>query len=116
MLDEKRSLQTPPDRKYRARSLATRPVQRVALSILPAQPRLARPDDSVCPVGNLQLGEDVGDVVAYGLGADKQACGDLGVGVALGYEIEDLYLARGELGECFGRRGGLGCGEEVHEA
>ncbi len=49
-------------------------------------------------VGNLQLSEDVGDVVAHGVGADKQACGDLGVGVALGDQTEDVALAGGELG------------------
>ena len=48
-------------------SLLTRP--KVSLSVLCAQPRFAGPYDGVCPVGNLQLGEDVGDMVAYGPGA-----------------------------------------------
>jgi hypothetical protein len=48
-------------------SLPTRP--EVSLSILCAQPRFAGPDDGVCSVGDLQLGEDVGNMVAYGSGA-----------------------------------------------
>src|SRR5215203_2484353 len=85
-------------------------------SAFPAQPSLSRTDDGMCPVGHLQLRKDVGDVVAHSVGADEQACGDLGVGVSLGYEVEDLALAGGELGEGLLGRGRFGCGEEVHEA
>ena len=35
------------------------------------QARFPSADDRLCPVSNLQLGEDVGDVVAYGLGTDS---------------------------------------------
>src|SRR5919112_4225760 len=56
------------------------------------------------------------DVVAHGLGAYKQTCGDLGVTMALGNEIEDLHLEGGELGESLRRRGRCGLGEEAHEA
>src|SRR5918998_4687914 len=73
-----------------------------ALSILSPQPRLAGPDDGVSPVGDLQFGEDVGDVVAYGLGAEVEAGGDLGVGVALGDEVEDLDLTGSQLGQGLG--------------
>lgn len=50
----------------------------------PAQTGLAGSDNRLRPVGNLQLREDVGDVVAYGVGTDKEARGDPGVAVALG--------------------------------
>src|SRR5215203_1492621 len=88
----------------------------IALSILSSQSRFAGPDDGVGAVGYLQLGEDVGDVVAYGLGAQVEACGDLGVGVALGDEIEDLYLPDAELGVDVLGGSRFGFGEEVHEA
>src|SRR5215204_6470590 len=82
----------------------------------PAQPGLSGADDGVCPVGHLQLRKDVGNVIAHGVGADKQACGDLGVGVTLGYELECFHLAGGELGEGHFGRGRFGGGEEVNEA
>jgi len=66
-----------------------------------AQSGFPGPEDGLRPVGYLELGEDVGDVVAYGLGAHEQEFGDPGVVVALGYEIEHLALAGGELGEGF---------------
>src|SRR5215207_8667248 len=68
------------------------------------------------PVGNLQLGEDVGDVVTHGLRTKEEACGDLGVGVTLRDEVEDLHLAGGEFRKGLLRGGRFGCGEEVHEA
>src|SRR5215203_4958317 len=74
------------------------------------------PEDGLCPVGYLELGEDVGDVVAHGLGAHVQEFGNFGVVVALGYEVEHLALAGGELGEGFCGRGWLGGGEKVREA
>jgi hypothetical protein len=60
---------------------------------VPAQTGFAGPEDGLCPVGDLQFGEDVGDVVAHGLGADKVMPGYFGVGVPLGDEVEDLTLA-----------------------
>src|SRR5215218_476008 len=74
------------------------------------------PEDGLRPVGYLELGEDVGDVVAHGLGAHVQEFGDPGVVVALGYEVEHLALAGGELGEGFCGRGRAGGGEKVREA
>lgn len=44
-----------------------------------AQPGLSRPDDGFSPVGNLQLVEDVGDVIADRLLADHKIAGDLTV-------------------------------------
>ena len=44
----------------------------------------------------MQLGEDVGDVVAYGLGTEGELPGDGGAGVALGYEVQYLTLTVGE--------------------
>ena len=57
---------------------------------------LAGAEDGLSSVCDLQLGEDVGDVVAHGLGAHKEACADLGVGVALCHVVQDVPLARGE--------------------
>ena len=103
-----RSLQAPAGQKNGARPLATRPEQRGFLVILSAQPRFAGSDDRLSPVGHLQFGEYVRDMVAYGLGADKEACGDRGVVVASGDEVQDLALAGGELGKAIAGDGGLG--------
>src|SRR5215218_4218929 len=65
----------------------------------PAKPGLAGADDGLGAVGDLQLGEDVRDVVAYGLGAQVEAPGDLGVRLVACYEPQDLVLTLGELGE-----------------
>jgi hypothetical protein len=46
---------------------------------------------------NLELGEDVGDVVAHGLGVDVEPSGDLLVIASPDYEVEDPALAGGEL-------------------
>jgi hypothetical protein len=62
----------------------------------------------VCPVGNLQLGEDVRDVVAHGPGAQVEACGYLGVAVALGDQVENLAFAGAELGEGLPEEANLG--------
>src|ERR671910_1698201 len=81
-------------------------------STFPAQPSLSGTDDGMYPVGHLQLRKDVGDVVAHSVGADKQTCGDLCVGVALGDQVEDLTLTGGEFGKSLLWRGGFGgCGE-----
>jgi len=48
-----------------------------------AQPRLLRADDRLRPVGHLQFGEYVGDVITHGLGAEHQPFRDFGVAVAL---------------------------------
>src|SRR5215211_3443166 len=74
------------------------------------------PEDGLRPVGYLELGEDVRDVVAPGLGTHVQEFGNFGVVVALGYEVEYLPLAGGELGEGFCGRGRAGDGEKVREA
>jgi hypothetical protein len=58
-----------------------------------AQTGFAGPEDGLRSVDYLQLGEDVGNVVAHGLGADEEVPGDFGVGVTLGDEVEDLTLA-----------------------
>src|SRR5205823_3210451 len=65
---------------------------------LPAESCLAGADDGLGAVGNLKSGEDVGDVVADGFGAEDQFVADLGVVAGGGDEVEDLVLALGELG------------------
>ena len=83
---------------------------------VPAQTGFAGPEDSLRPVGYLQLGEDVGDVVAYGLGADEELPGDFGVRVTLGDEVEDLALAGGEFRKSLPGRGWRRGREKVREA
>ena len=77
---------------------------------VPAQTGFSGLEDGLRPVGYLQLGEDVRDVVAYGFGAHEQEPGNFGVVVALGYEVEYFALAGGQLGErlCGKRRAGGG--------
>ncbi len=64
-----------------------------------------RAQDGLTPVVDLQLGEDVGDMVAHGLLADHHPRGDLAVAQALCDEAEDLQLSRGQFLEqsCRGR-------------
>src|SRR5919202_2569264 len=59
----------------------------------PAADRVARQLDAVA---HAELLEDVGPVRLDGLLADRQQLGDLAVRVALGDELDDLLLARGE--------------------
>ncbi len=60
--------------------------------VLP-QPRLAGADDGLGPIGDLQLGEDVGDVVSHGLEAEVEPLRYLPVILAPGDQGEDLLLA-----------------------
>ena len=53
--------------------LPSREFRRDLGSAFPAQPRLSGSNDGVCPICYLQFRKDVGDVVAYGVGADIQA-------------------------------------------
>ena len=50
------------------------------------QPRLPGFDDGLGAVGDLQLAEDVGDVVAHGLGAEGELPGNLVIVHALGHQ------------------------------
>jgi hypothetical protein len=86
-----------------------------SLSLLPALPQagFSGADDRLGPVNNLKLGEDVGDVVANGLGAQRQLPGDRRVGVSLCDEVQDLTLAVCERGEGLGWGASLGRGREV---
>ena len=61
------------------------------------QPRLACAYDGLRPVGHLQLEEDVSDVVAYRLYAEKELPSYLFVAVDSGDEGEGLFFAVGEL-------------------
>jgi hypothetical protein len=44
-----------------------------------AEPGIAGADDCLCPVRDLEFGEDGGDVVGDGLGRDRHPPGDVGV-------------------------------------
>src|SRR5260370_17270931 len=51
------------------------------------------------PVGNLELAEDVGDVVAHRLGTQDKAGSDLGIRLALRNQGEDLVFTLRQLRE-----------------
>ena len=55
------------------------------------QSRLVRPDDGFGSIGDLQFGEDVGYVVADGLRAQVEVARDLGVGLVLGDQRQNLF-------------------------
>jgi succinate-semialdehyde dehydrogenase/glutarate-semialdehyde dehydrogenase len=60
------------------------------------QAPLPRQRSGLGATARAQLGQDVGDVDADGLGADEQLPGDLAVGPALGDQDEDLALPGGQ--------------------
>src|SRR3954454_1738744 len=65
----------------------------------PSQAGLAGLDDGVAAVGEMQLGEDGGDVVGDRLRGQVETRSDLGVTEARSHGVEDLALAFRELGE-----------------
>jgi hypothetical protein len=67
-----------------------------------SQPGLAGQDDGSRPVGHLQLAENAGNVVAHRPGAQDKLFGDFAIAVALRYQVEDLALALGQVGEGLG--------------
>ncbi len=81
-----------------------------------SHPGFSGTDDGLRTVGDLQLGEDVGDVVAHGLLAEVKPSGDLGVCLVAGDELQDLALAVGELGEGLSGHIRTRRREIVHEA
>ena len=62
------------------------------------------PGDDLGAARESKLGEHGGDVVLHGLLSQAEFVGDVAVGHALCYEVQDLGLARGE------RSGGIGVG------
>src|SRR5512132_1554198 len=76
-----------------------------------AEAGLAGSDNCLCAVGDVQFGEDVGDVVAYRLGADDEVAGNVAVVSSFGDHVQHFPLPLGQLGERVGGRGG----EEVDE-
>ncbi len=79
---------------------------------LGSEPGAAGPDDRLGPVGHLELGEDVGDVVAHRLGAHQQASSDEVVRQASGDEVEYLSLSGSQSGEGLVVTGSLAGGEK----
>src|SRR6478752_4247063 len=71
----------------------------VTCVLSPTQSGVAGPDDRLGAVGCLQLGEDVGDVVADRLGGEVERRRDLRVVLPGRDQVEDLELALGELRE-----------------
>jgi hypothetical protein len=61
--------------------------------------RLSCPDDGLDPVGDLELVEDIGEVIAHRFGTENQALCNLGIVVSLGQQREDLTLALGQFGK-----------------
>ena len=74
------------------------------------QARFPGTDDGLGTVGNLQLGEDVGHIVAYRLGAQRQLPGDRRVGVPLGDKVRILRSRSVSVGKAWG---GAPPGEEA---
>jgi hypothetical protein len=67
---------------------------------------------AIDPAGDAELGEDVGDVYAGGLGPDEQRLGDLAVAAAVGDQGKRLPVPRGqaELVEARRMASRAGCG------
>jgi hypothetical protein len=69
--------------------------------------RRTRPEEGYLPAGGpyhglgagagAQLGQDVGNVVADGLEAEREVIGDVGVAVTLGHQLQDLAFPLGQL-------------------
>ena len=72
--------------------------------MLLTQPGLPSANDGLGAVGYLELGEDVRNVVANRLRVEVETGRDLGVAQALGDEVEDLALPRGQPGEARSER------------
>ena len=66
---------------------------------LPAEPELHGEQRRLRPVVHLQLPEDARDVVLHGLLADEEPLADLAVRLAGGEQLQDLLLARRQVGE-----------------
>ena len=94
----------------------SRRLERSVLGIFSTQPSFAGTDDGVRTVCHLQLGEDVGEVIGYSLGADIETCGDLGIAMTPSDKVENLALTGAELGEGLFWGSWFRCREEVHEA
>ena len=60
---------------------------RFRLDVVAPEPNLAGAHYRLGPVGDLQLGEDIRDVVAHRLGAHVKLPGYLGIGATPGYEV-----------------------------
>src|SRR5215218_10599511 len=69
------------------------------------EPGFACLEDGLGAIDDFELGEDVGDVVAYGLVREAESVGDLGGARSGGEGVEYLALACGEVGERVVRRG-----------
>src|SRR6266700_5625009 len=74
-------------------------VRLCALSVPLPQPYRPRGIHRFRPVGDLELRENVGDMVAHGLGTQDEASSDVGIGLALGDQGEDLVFAIRQLRE-----------------
>ena len=64
-----------------------------------SHPGVAGADNSLRPIGHLQLEQDVGDVVSNSLQANEQLPGYLPVALALRNQGEDFLFALGKFRE-----------------
>lgn len=64
-----------------------------------SQPGRTGQDHRLGPPARPQLAVDATDVIADCFGGNDQALGDLVIAEAVGDQLEDFALARGELGE-----------------
>jgi Integrase core domain len=88
----------------------------LALLGLGAEAGVAGFGDGGGAVGDLELGEDRRDVVAYRLFGQDEAPGDLVLAQTDGDEVEDFAFPRGEVGEDLRGIGLVGAREEGHDA
>jgi hypothetical protein len=72
--------------------------------VLAAETGFAGADDGLRAVGDLELGEDIGDIVAYRLRAERQFPCDGGIRMSARDQVEDLTLSVREGRENPGRR------------
>src|SRR6185369_9597159 len=91
-----RSRRPPPRRR---RSPAPPASAATAPSSVAPEPELDGQQRGLGPVVDVQLTEDAGDVVLHRLLADEQALADFAIRLAGRQELEDLLLARRQIGE-----------------
>src|SRR4029077_5039780 len=93
-----------------------RPPPRALRTPPAADARLAGLDDCLGPIDDLDLREDARDVVANRLDREVELRGDLLIRPSAGSQLQDLALARGEIGKPSHRCGGCRDLEEPDHA
>src|SRR5207248_60079 len=68
-----------------------------------SQARISGAHNGLCPISDLELAEDIGDMVLHRLGTQHQLPGNRSIALALGDQVEDLALTLSEVREGHGR-------------